>query len=90
MYLLIRNQYAGFNKLVTTSGKVWRVLRCTAFRKYINSEDIYTTIIDNREFELKMAPEWINEFVMNTTTKNQNYAFNQQKLYLAMTIGYLE
>jgi len=55
-------------------------LRCTAFRKYINAEDIYTTLLDNNVFELKLSPNWINEFVMNVTTKTQNYGFNQQKL----------
>lgn len=40
MYMLIRNQFTGLNKLVTTNGKLYRVLRCTAFRKYINAEDI--------------------------------------------------
>lgn len=74
---------------MTTNGKLYRILRCTAFRKYINAEDIYTTIIDNDIFPLKLAAEWINELVMNTS-KTGNLGFNQPKLFYTVSIGFLE
>jgi len=92
MYLLIRNQFTGLNKLITTNGKLYRILRCTAFRKYVNAEDIYTTVIDNDIFPLKMPASWINEFLMDVSniSKSENIAFNQPKLFYAVTLGFFE
>lgn len=49
-----------------------------------------TTLINNEIVELKMPAVWINRLFLNVTTKNDNMAFNQQKLWTAMALGYLE
>lgn len=71
------------------TNKLFRVLKCSGFKKYINSEDIQTTLINNPIVELKMPAIWINTLVLNVT-KNDNMAFNQSKLWITLAMGQLE
>lgn len=70
--------------------KLYRVLRCSGFKQYIETEDFYTTLINNNIVELKMPAVWINRLMLNATQKNDNMGFNQQKLWTTLALGYLE
>jgi len=50
---------------------------------------MYTTLVNNDILELKMPAQWINAMLLNVT-KNDNLAFNQQKLWYILGLGYLE
>jgi len=56
----------------------------------MEAEDMYTTLINNNIVELKMPAVWINSLMLNVTQKNDNMAFNQQKLWTVLALGYLE
>lgn len=51
---------------------------------------MYTTLINNNIVELKMPAVWINRLMLNATQKSDNMAFNQQKLWTTLALGYLE
>lgn len=89
MYLLIRNQWAGFQTALLASGKLYRVIKCSGLRKFISAEDFYTTMINNEIVELKMPAVWINTLITNTSI-TANMGFNQPKFFIAMGLGYLE
>lgn len=88
-YLLVKNQWVGFGKTILAVNKLYRVLRCSGFKKFVNAEDIYTTLLNNDIVELKMPTVWIDQWVINVSP-NGKMGFNQPKLFVALGTGFME
>lgn len=86
---MVRNQWVGFSITLQLVAKLYMVLKCSGYRKFVNAEDIYTTLLNNEIVELKPPPVWVDQLVLNTANTT-NMGYDQKKMYVALALGYME